>query len=444
MGKLFGTDGIRGVVGEDLTHELAMKVGEASAYVLGSTEEITVLVGRDTRISGQMLSSALCAGLMSKGAKVIDLGVVPTPLVSYLVKKYNATMGAMISASHNPSEYNGIKLFNHEGFKLPDATENEIEKYLLGKAIPSTTKVGTYEVCETAITDYVEHIISTAKNINKDLRIVVDCANGSASTTAPILFKELGLNAEMINYNYDGYNINDKAGSTHLEGLMEKVKELKADVGIAYDGDADRCLMVDENGELVDGDELMAIASLDLKNNNKLTNNTLVGTVMSNLGLVKFCEANGINYEATKVGDRYVLEKMLEQNYIIGGEQSGHIIFKDFANTGDGELTSIQILNILSSSNKKMSELSSIMTRYPQVLINVKVKEEGKGQYENDSEVTNTIKEVEKELNGDGRVLIRPSGTEALIRVMIEGLEQDKINEQAKRIADIIKEKFGI
>ena len=202
MGKLFGTDGIRGIVGEDLTHELAMKVGEASAYVLGSTEEITVLVGRDTRISGQMLSSALCAGLMSKGAKVIDLGVVPTPLVSYLVKKYNATMGAMISASHNPSEYNGIKLFNHEGFKLPDATENEIEKYLLGKAIPSTTKVGTYEVCETAITDYVEHIVSTAKNINKDLKIVVDCANGSASTTAPILFKELGLNAEMINYNY--------------------------------------------------------------------------------------------------------------------------------------------------------------------------------------------------------------------------------------------------
>jgi len=444
MGKLFGTDGIRGIVGEDLTHELAMKVGEASAYVLGEDKEITVLVGRDTRISGQMLSQALSAGLMSQGAKVIDLGVVPTPLVSYLVKKYNANMGAMISASHNPSEYNGIKLFNHEGFKLPDATENEIEKYLLGKAIPSKTKVGTYEVCDTAIEDYVEHIVSTAKNINKDLKIVVDCANGSASTTAPLLFEKIGLNAEMINYNYDGYNINDKAGSTHLEGLMEKVKELKADVGIAYDGDADRCLMVDENGELVDGDELMAIATLDLKNNNKLTNNTLVGTVMSNLGLVKFCEANNINYEATKVGDRYVLEKMLEQNYIIGGEQSGHIIFKDFANTGDGELTSIQILNILSSSDKKMSELANVMTRYPQVLINVKVREEGKIQYENDSLVTNTIKEVEKELNGDGRVLIRPSGTEALIRVMIEGLDQEKINEQAKRIADIIKEKFGV
>ena len=444
MGKLFGTDGIRGIVGEDLTHELAMKVGEASAYVLGEDKEITVLIGRDTRISGQMLSQALSAGLMSQGAKVIDLGVVPTPLVSYLVKKYNANMGAMISASHNPSEYNGIKLFNHEGFKLPDATENEIEKYLLGKAIPSKTKVGTYEVCDTAIEDYVEHIVSTAKNINKDLKIVVDCANGSASTTAPLLFEKIGLNAEMINYNYDGYNINDKAGSTHLEGLMEKVKELKADVGIAYDGDADRCLMVDENGELVDGDELMAIATLDLKNNNKLTNNTLVGTVMSNLGLVKFCEANNINYEATKVGDRYVLEKMLEQNYIIGGEQPGHIIFKDFANTGDGELTSIQILNILSSSDKKISELANVMTRYPQVLINVKVREEGKIQYENDSLVTNTIKEVEKELNGDGRVLIRPSGTEALIRVMIEGLDQEKINEQAKRIADIIKEKFGV
>ncbi len=250
MGKLFGTDGIRGIVGEDLTHELAMKVGEAAAYVLGSKKkDITVLVGRDTRISGQMLSSALSAGLMSQGAKVIDLGVVPTPAVSYLVEKYGATMGAMISASHNPSEYNGIKLFNNEGFKLPDATENEIEKYLLGKAVPTTTKVGTYEFCDTAIDDYVNHIVDTSQDINKKLKIVVDCANGSASTTAPILFDKLGLDVVLINYEYDGYNINDKAGSTHLEGLAKQVKKLKADVGIAYDGDADRCLMVDENGE---------------------------------------------------------------------------------------------------------------------------------------------------------------------------------------------------
>ena len=444
MGKLFGTDGIRGIVGEDLTHELALKVGEAAAYVLGGKKDIVVLVGRDTRISGQMLSASLSAGLMSQGAKVIDLGVVPTPAVSYLVEKYGATMGAMISASHNPSEYNGIKLFNNEGFKLPDATENEIEKYLLGKAVPTSKKVGTYEVCDKAIDDYVEHIVETAKDIRKDLKIVVDCANGSASATAPLLFDRLGLDATIINFEYDGYNINDKAGSTHLEGLSNKVKKLKADVGIAYDGDADRCLMVDENGELVDGDQIMAISTLDMKEDNKLTNNTLVGTVMSNLGLVKFCEANDVHFEATKVGDRYVLEKMLEQNYIIGGEQSGHVIFKDFANTGDGELTSIQILNILSKSNKKMSEVASVMKRYPQVLINVKVREEAKGQYENDSAVTKVIKEVSEELAGEGRVLIRPSGTEALIRVMIEGLDQEDINKKAKKIADVIEKKFGI
>ena len=444
MGKLFGTDGIRGIVGEDLTHELAMKVGEASAYVLGKKDDLVVLVGRDTRISGQMLASALSAGLMSQGAKVIDLGVVPTPAVSYLVKKYKASMGAMISASHNPSEYNGIKLFDGEGFKLPDATENEIEKYLLGKAVPTTTKVGTYEVCDTAIDDYTDHIVNSSKSISKDLKIVVDCANGSAATTAPILFDKLGLDVILMNYEYDGYNINDKAGSTHMEGLVKKVKKLKADVGIAYDGDADRCLMIDENGELVDGDQIMAISSLAMKNSKKLTNNTLVGTVMSNLGLVKFCEQYGIDFVATKVGDRYVLEKMLECNYKVGGEQSGHVIFKDFANTGDGELTSIQILNTMTKEGKKLSELANIMKRYPQVLINVNVKEEAKGQYENDGDVTEVIQKIEAEMAGEGRVLIRPSGTEALIRVMIEGLDQKVIDKQAKEIADVIKKKFGV
>jgi len=444
MGKLFGTDGIRGIVGEDLTHDLAMKIGEAAAYVLGGKKDLVVLIGRDTRISGQMLSAALSAGFMSQGAKVIDLGVVPTPAVSYLVKKYNASMGAMISASHNPSEYNGIKLFDGEGFKLPDAVENEIEKYLLGKAVPTTNVVGTYEVCDNAVDDYVEHIVETAGNINKNLKIVVDCAYGSASATAPLLFNQLGLDATFMNFDYDGYNINDNAGSTHLEGLIKAVKKEKAHVGIAYDGDADRCLMIDENGEEVDGDQIMAISALALKKSGKLTNNTLVGTVMSNLGLVKFCEANGIDFVATKVGDRYVLEKMLECNYIIGGEQSGHVIFKDFANTGDGELTSIQVLGMLSDSKGSMSELASVMKRYPQVLINVKVREEAKGQYENDQQVTDVICEVEKELAGEGRVLIRPSGTEALIRVMIEGLDQDDINKKAKKIADVIKKKFGI
>ena len=445
MGKLFGTDGIRGIVGEDLTHELALKVGEASAYVLGEEfDNITVLIGRDTRISGQMLASAIASGLMSQGANVIDLGIIPTPAVSYLVKKYGATMGVMISASHNPSEYNGIKLFNSEGFKLPDETEFEIEKYLLGKAVPSTTKVGTLSTCDTGVEDYVNYVAETSKSINENLKIVVDCAYGSASVTAPLLFEKLNLKPTIINYEFDGYNINDKAGSTHLEDLIERVKELGADIGIAYDGDADRCLMVDEHGELVDGDKIMAISSLYLKENNKLSNDTLVGTVMSNLGLVKFCEQNGIHYEATKVGDRYVLEKMLECNYNIGGEQSGHIIFKDFANTGDGELTSIQILNIVTEKDNKLSELAKVMTTYPQVLINVKVREEGKQKYENDSEISKQIKSVEKALNGDGRVLIRPSGTESLIRVMIEGINQDEINEMAKSIADIIEEKYGL
>ena len=444
MGKLFGTDGIRGIVGEDLTHDLAMKIGEAAAYVLGGKKDLVVLIGRDTRISGQMLSSALSAGFMSQGAKVIDLGVVPTPAVSYLVKKYSASMGAMISASHNPSEYNGIKLFDGEGFKLPDAVENEIEKYLLGKAVPTTNVVGTYEVCDTAVEDYVNHIVDTAGKINKDLKIVVDCAYGSASATAPLLFNQLGLDATFMNFEYDGFNINDNAGSTHLEGLIKMVKKEKADVGIAYDGDADRCLMIDEDGCEVDGDQIMAISALSLKKKKKLTNNTLVGTVMSNLGLVKFCEANDIDFVATKVGDRYVLEKMLECNYIIGGEQSGHVIFKNFANTGDGELTSIQVLGMLSDSKGSMSSLASIMKKYPQVLINVKVREEAKGQYENDQQVTDAINEVEKELAGEGRVLIRASGTEALIRVMIEGLDQDDINKKAKKIADVIKKRFGV
>lgn len=443
MGKLFGTDGIRGIVGEELSCELATKVGEAAAYVLGEKEDLTVVIGRDTRISGSMLSLALSAGLMSQGAKVIDLGIVPTPAVSYLIKKYNASMGVMISASHNPSEYNGIKLFEKNGFKLPDALENEIEKYLLGKTVPTSKKVGTYEICNKAINDYTNYIVKTSKEIDKNLKIVVDCAYGSASTTAPILFKKLNCNVTIINKDYNGYNINDNAGSTHLDYLIKKVKETNSNLGIAYDGDADRCLMVDEEGNVVDGDQLMALSALSLKKENKLTNNTLVGTIMSNLGLIKFCNKYDINFETTKVGDRYVLEKMLEHNYILGGEQSGHIIFKEYANTGDGELTSIQILNIITKENKSLSTLSKIMTKYPQILINVKVKEEHKTKYETDSDITNLINKIKNNLNNDGRILIRPSGTEPLIRIMIEGLNQDTITNYANEIAKLIKKKYG-
>lgn len=443
MGKLFGTDGIRGIVGEDLTCELATKVGEAAAYVLGKNTDLTVLIGSDTRISGTMLTMAISAGLMSQGAKVIDLGIVPTPAVSYLTQKYNANIGIMISASHNPSEYNGIKIFDNNGFKLLDELEEKIEEYLLNKPIPTSSKVGTYENCTTAIKDYTDYLVSTSKEINKDLKIIVDCAYGSASATAPVLFEKLELNSQCINKDYDGYNINKDAGSTHLDNLINKVKEEKADVGIAYDGDADRCLMVDELGNTVDGDQIMAMCALALQKENKLTNDTLVGTVMSNLGLTKFCEQNNINFETTKVGDRYVLENMLANNYVIGGEQSGHIIFKEHANTGDGELTSIQVLNILTKENKKMSELAQIMTKYPQILVNVNVKNEHKTKYKTDEEIIELINEVEANLNNEGRVLIRPSGTEALIRIMIEGLNQENITKDANKIAKLIKKKYG-
>ena len=443
MGRLFGTDGVRGIAGEDLDASLALKIGKAAAYVLGKDKEITVLVGRDTRISGQMLASALSAGLMSFGAKVIDLGVVPTPAVSYLVQKYGATMGAMISASHNPSEYNGIKLFDGNGFKLPDKTEEEIEKYILDEEVPLSNKIGTLEISKKAIDDYTDYLVSTVGSINKDLKIVIDCACGSASATAPLLFKKLGLKPTIIHKNYDGNNINDKCGSTHLESLIKKVKSSKADIGIAYDGDADRCLLIDHEGNEVDGDFVLAIEGLYLKKHNELDGNAIVGTVMSNLGLRKFCEANDIKFIATKVGDRYVLENMLENGYVIGGEQSGHIIFKKHANTGDGELTSIQILDLLTKESKSIKEASKIMNKYPQVLANAHTTKEGKEKYASDKEIQDLIKEAEDRLAGDGRILIRPSGTENLIRVMIEGNNIIEITKDAENIARLIEEKYS-
>lgn len=444
MGKLFGTDGIRGIVGDDLTVQLAYKVGLAAAYVLGKEKEnLTVLIGKDTRVSRDVLSTALTAGLLNSGANVIDLGIVPTPAVSYLIKKYNASMGVMISASHNPSEYNGIKLFDENGFKLPDETEEKIEKYLLGEEIPSSNKIGNLSIKFDAIEDYTDYLVSTVENINKDLKIVVDCANGSASTTAKVLFEKLGLKPNIININFDGYNINDNCGSTHMEKLIETVLNTKADLGIAYDGDADRCLMVDDQGNLIDGDFILAIAGNYLKEKNELDNNTIVGTIMSNLGLKKFCENNDINFVATKVGDRYVLENMLENGNIIGGEQSGHVIFKKHANTGDGELTSIQILNIMTKTNKSLKELASIIESYPQVLINVEVTKEGKEHFLEDEDIICLKNEIEDSLNGEGRVLLRASGTEYKIRVMLEGKDINDITSKAQKLADLIKEKYG-
>ena len=443
MGRLFGTDGARGIAGGELTADLAMKIGASAAYVLGESKKIKVIVGMDTRYSGDMLACAVNAGLLSMGADVIFVGVVPTPAVSFLVTHLNADMGVMISASHNPAKYNGIKLFNNKGYKLADEIEEKIEHYILDEELPECTNIGRYERDENLKNRYINFLYSLANDYN-GLKVVVDCANGSASATAPTLFEKLNVNAEIIFDNPDGVNINDNCGSTHLDALISKVKEVQADLGIAYDGDADRCLFVTNDGDVIDGDYVLAICGKYLKEKGKLNNNAIVGTVMSNLGLRKFCESENINFVATKVGDRYVLEEMLDKDYVMGGEQSGHVIFKEYANTGDGELTSLMVLNILSERQCKLSELASVMDKYPQVLVNVNVTREGKALFGEDDEINVLIKKYEDELNGDGRILIRASGTENLIRVMIEGKNTEEISRMANDIADLINKKFGI
>lgn len=443
MGRLFGTDGARGIVGSELTADLAMKIGASAAYVLGENKKIKVIVGMDTRYSGDMLACAVNAGLLSMGADVIFVGVVPTPAVSFLVTHLNADMGVMISASHNPAKYNGIKLFNNKGYKLDDEIEEKIEHYILDEELPECMSIGNYERNEDLKNEYVDFLYSLTKDYN-GIKLVVDCANGSASATASALFKKLNVNAKIIFDNPDGVNINDNCGSTHLESLISKVRETDADLGVAYDGDADRCLLVTENGDIIDGDYILAICGKCLKEKGKLNNNAIVGTVMSNLGLRKFCESENINFMAAKVGDRYVLEEMLDNDYVIGGEQSGHVIFKEYANTGDGELTSLMVLNILSEKMCKLGEIAGIMNKYPQVLVNVNVTREGKASFGDDAEINALIKKYETELNGDGRILIRASGTENLIRVMIEGKNTEEISKMANDIADLINKKFGI
>lgn len=443
MGRLFGTDGARGIAGSELTADLAMKIGASAAYILGENKKIKVIVGMDTRYSGDMLACAVNAGLLSMGADVIFAGVVPTPAVSFLVTQIKADMGVMISASHNPAKYNGIKLFNNKGYKLADEIEEKIEHYILDEKLPESTNIGRYERDENLKNKYINFLYTLANDYN-GLKVVVDCANGSASATAPTLFEKLNVNAKIIFDNPDGVNINDNCGSTHLDALISKVKEVQADLGIAYDGDADRCLLVTNDGDVIDGDYVLAICGKYLKEKGRLNNNAIVGTVMSNLGLRKFCESENINFVATKVGDRYVLEEMLNKDYVIGGEQSGHVIFKEYANTGDGELTSLMVLNILSERKCKLSELSSVMDKYPQVLVNVNVTKEGKTSFGEDAEINVLIKKYEEELNGDGRILIRASGTENLIRVMIEGKNTEEISRMANDIADLINKKFGI
>ena len=444
MGRLFGTDGVRGIANVELTCELALSIGRAVSVILTDKNDNppTVVVGYDTRISSDMLVNSIIAGLCSMGANAVMLGVTSTPAVAYLVNKVKADAGIMISASHNPSEYNGIKIFSSNGYKLPDALEDQIETIILmpDKYIePTSNKVGRVIYAQNLKEDYAAYIISTATSDLKGLKIAVDCANGSASESAPRIFRELGAEVHVMSAEPDGYNINANCGSTHIEALREYVVSNRLDAGVAFDGDADRCLLIDEKGELVDGDFIIAICALDMKKRGKLKNSTVVGTVMTNFGFTKFCKENGINFIPTKVGDRYVLEEMRLGDYKIGGEQSGHIIFSDHATTGDGQLTAIQVLSLMKRSKKSLFELKSVMTRFPQELINVEVSAEGKLRFYTDTELQQAISEAEEELGENGRILVRPSGTEPLIRVMTEGVDERTITEIAVRIAEIIK-----
>lgn len=450
MGRLFGTDGVRGVANESLTPELALQIGRAAAMVLlreSKSSKPTILIGKDTRASGDMLEAALTAGFTSVGCNVLSVGVVPTPAVAYLVCKYECEAGVMISASHNPCEYNGIKIFQKTGYKLDDAIEEEIEAIVLDNAeeIPVLTggAVGNRLYCKTAVRDYVEHIVSTTDVRFDGLSIALDCANGSASVCAKEIFTSLGAKCIMLSDTPDGVNINDNCGSTHPEELMKFVKDAGLDLGLAFDGDADRMLAVDENGELVDGDKVIAICAKRMKDEGKLAKNTAVVTVMSNMGFFKFCKQNDIECAKTAVGDRYVLEKMLKDGYNIGGEQSGHVIFLDYATTGDGELSGVQLIETMVKSGKKLSELAQIMRVYPQVLINVKVTPEGKQKYNNDEYIISAVQQAEMELSGEGRVLVRVSGTEPLVRVMLEGSDIEQITKLGNCIADVVRERLS-
>ncbi|WP_250278305.1 phosphoglucosamine mutase [[Clostridium] colinum] len=449
MGKYFGTDGIRGVANLELTPELAYKVGRAGAYVLNkeNNHKPTIIVGMDTRISGDMLEASLISGMCSVGAKVISLGIIPTSAVAYLVKKYNADAGVMISASHNPFKDNGIKFFNNKGFKLSDNIEEEIENYIDNNydKIPYAIgeDIGYKEIKEEAIEDYVDFLKSAVGTTFDGISATIDCANGATYQVAPILFEQLKVNTNVIFREPNGTNINDNCGSTHMEKLCEEVLANKSNIGIAFDGDGDRCLVVDENGSIVDGDEIMAICGAYLKEEGKLKDNTIVATIMSNLGLFIMGEKNDINILKTKVGDRYVLEEMLLKGLNFGGEQSGHIIYLDYNTTGDGILTAIKLLEVMKKTGKSLSELRTIIKVLPQALVNAKVDNKNKYNYLENEEIKQAIDKLEKMFDGKGRVLIRPSGTEPLVRVMIEGDDQKVLDEEAKKLAKLIEEKLG-
>ena len=448
MRKYFGTDGVRGVANKELTCDLAYKLGRAGGYVLTNNEyKVKVVVGKDTRQSGDMLEAALIAGLMSVGCDVITVGVIPTPGVAYLTRKYGAECGVVISASHNPMEDNGIKFFNKDGFKLDDEIELKIEEYIdnMEKIAynPIGNEVGVRIHKHTAAQDYVDYLKSIVDTDLTGLKVVLDCANGAAYKVAPEVFRELGAEVIAMNVTPDGENINHKCGSTHPEGLQKAVVEHNADLGLAYDGDADRLIAVDETGTIVDGDHIMILGAVYLKKQNKLANDTLVVTTMSNIGLHVAAKEYGIDLSITDVGDRYVIEEMKKSGHNLGGEQSGHMIFLDYNTTGDGTLSSLIVSKIVKEEGKTLSEQSALMTTYPQVLINVEVRNEVKNKFMENDEIRAEIERLEKLMNGTGRVLIRPSGTQPLVRVMLEGKDEGQIRELAQGLADLIKEKLA-
>ncbi len=449
MARIFGTDGVRGVANKELTIELAMNLGKAGAYVLTkeNSHKPTILVGCDTRISGEMLANALMSGICAVGANAVYVGVVPTPAIAYLTRKYNYDAGVVISASHNPSEYNGIKFFSRTGYKLSDRLEDEIEETLRMNSselpMPLGDQVGRITYKYDAKDDYVDFAASLIDMDLSGLKIVVDAAEGAAYYTAEKTLRKLGADPIVIHNNPDGININRNCGSTHMEELREKVLETGADIGIAFDGDADRMLAVDEQGNMVDGDQIMAICGVYMKNKGILKNDTIVATVMSNLGFFQMGVRENIHIEQTKVGDRYVLECMLKEGYNLGGEQSGHVIFLDENTTGDGLISALHLLQVLTESGKKLSELASVMTVLPQALVNAKVSNRKKDYYMDNKNIAEAIADFEKRFAGAGRVLIRPSGTEPLIRVMIEGNDQEFIDREAKALAKLIEDNIG-
>lgn len=445
MSRMFGTDGVRGVANEELTPLLAMQLGQAGAYVLTkeNKHKPTIMVGCDTRLSGDMLSNALMAGICSVGANAVYVGVIPTPAIAYLAKKYRVEAGVVISASHNPMEFNGIKFFDGNGYKLPDAMEDEIEELvkngMKGVEFPGGSGVGKIKYRKDAREEYVNHAIHAVPVDLSGLKIVVDCAEGASHYTSVEALRQLGASVVPIHNMPDGTNINSNCGSTHMGELQARVVFEKAQIGLAFDGDADRLLAVDELGNVMDGDQIMAIVGVHMRNMGKLKQNTIVVTIMSNLGLFMFGDKEKIHIEKTKVGDRYVLERMREIGASLGGEQSGHIIFLDENTTGDGLLSALHLLEVMVVTGKPLSELSKVMTVMPQALVNARVPNHRKEHYMEYPEIAEAIDSLEKEFAGEGRVLIRPSGTEPKVRVMIEGKDKKKIDEEARKLAELIQ-----